>query len=116
MQRVAFQLRIRPDKIEEYEQAHRNVWPSLIEEMSALGIAEYSIFRQGVRLFLYLRTADWNRTLRMLKASRINQQWQETMAPLLEPGSGLGSDETLITMQEIFYMPGLSEQDHGKNA
>ncbi len=112
MQRIAFQLKIRPDKIEEYEQAHRHVWPSLIEEMSSLGISEYSIFRQGVQLFLYLRVADWDRTLAMLTESPVNRRWQAAMAPLLEPHSGLQPGEILTTVQEIFYMSG--SQEHAR--
>ncbi len=116
MQRVAFQLRIRPDKIEEYEEAHRHVWPSLIEEMSSLGIVEYSIFRQGVQLFLYLRVTDWETTQERLKANPVNQGWQQAMAPLLEPSSGLHPGDTLTTMQEIFYMPGSTAWTHEKDA
>ena len=31
-QRTAFVLRVRPDKIDEYVEAHRNVWPELLAE------------------------------------------------------------------------------------
>jgi L-rhamnose mutarotase len=84
--------------------------------MSSLGIAEYSIFRQGVQLFLYLRVADWDTAEERLKASPVNQRWQEAMSSLLEPSSGLHAGETLTTMQEIFYMPGSSASTQAKDA
>ena len=31
--RVAFVLRVRPDRIDEYVAAHRNVWPEMLEAL-----------------------------------------------------------------------------------
>jgi L-rhamnose mutarotase len=110
MQRIAFQLRIRPGKIEEYDEAHRDVWPELIQDLERAGASEYSIFRQDTQLFLYLRVPDWNRFVAAMNASEANHRWQKRMALLFEPGGNPMSDKALILMQEVFYMPGKSEE------
>jgi L-rhamnose mutarotase len=104
LQRIAFQLRIREGMVEEYDKAHRNVWPELMKEMREMGIREYSMFRRGRQLFLYLQTNDWEQVLLGLNASVVNRQWQNTMARLLEPAAGLQAGETFAMLQEVFYM------------
>ncbi len=106
MQRVAFQLRIRAGMIEAYEEAHRHVWPEMLEELCRFGIEEYSIFRRGQQLFLYMRVPDFPQTLARMAASEINARWQQAMAPMFEPVPDLRSDEEFAMMEEVFYLRG----------
>ncbi len=110
MQRRAFQLRIREGRIAEYDEAHRHVWPELIAELESFGVTDYSIFRRGQELFLYLRVPDFDDLLRRLAASDVNHRWQEQMAPIFEPVPSLKPGETLATMEEVFFMPGAEQQ------
>ena len=109
LQRAAFQLRIRRDKIAEYEEAHRHVWPELLRELESFGISEYSIFRRGQQLFLTMRVPDFEILQEQLAESEVNLRWQQYMAPLFEPVSDLEAGETLATMQEVFYMAGCQD-------
>lgn len=106
MQRVAFQLRVREGSTAEYDEAHRHVWPELLAELTAFGVREYSIFRRGQELFLYMHVPDFAELLRKLSASDVNRRWQETMAPLFEPVPSLRPGEPFAVMEEVFYMPG----------
>jgi L-rhamnose mutarotase len=106
MQRVAFQLRIRTDKLEEYDRVHQNVWPELLAELDSFGVREYSIFRRGQQLFLYMRVPDFESLLVRLEQSEINQRWQDAMAPLFEAVPDLQAGETFAMMKEVFYMQG----------
>lgn len=106
MQRVAFQLRIKPGKIEEYEEAHRHVWPELLRELEYFEVSDYSIFRRGQQLFLYMHVPDFDQLLQHLAASDVNQRWQREMAPLFEPVPDLASNEPFAMMQEVFFMAG----------
>ena len=108
MQRIAFQLRIRPGKAEEYDEAHRHVWPELLAELERFGVSDYSIFRRGQQLFLYMRVPDFASLTENLRRSEINQRWQAKMAPLFEPVPDLAPGETFAMMQEVFFMPGAS--------
>ena len=109
MQRRAFQLRIREGLIADYEEAHRHVWPELLQELSSFGVTDYSIFRRGQELFLYLRVPNFDDLLLKLAASDVNRRWQEKMAPLFEPVPSLEPWETLAMMEEVFFMPGSGE-------
>jgi L-rhamnose mutarotase len=109
LQRVAFLLQIKPGKIEEYEEAHRHVWPEMILELQSAGISEYSIFRRGLQLFLTMHVADFEATHRMLAESEVNQRWQRMMASLFDAVPGKDASETLAMMQEVFYMPGIPD-------
>ena len=52
-QRTAFVLSVRPEKIEEYVRAHREVWPEMLDALRGAGIRNYTIFRDGNRMFGY---------------------------------------------------------------
>ena len=106
MQRVAFQLRVKAGKEAEYDAAHRAVWPALLAEMTEFGVREYSIFRRGQELFLTMRVPDFDVLLERLAASEVNRRWQEAMAPLFEPVSGMLPGETFAMMREVFYLAG----------
>jgi L-rhamnose mutarotase len=106
VQRIAFVLQIKLGKVEEYEEAHRHVWPELIHEMELLGITEYSIFRRGLQLFLYMRVSDFEKTKQLLADSEVNQRWQEMMTPLFDSVPNRKPGEPFAMMEEVFYMSG----------
>lgn len=53
IKRMLFWGRIRPDKIEEYKESHRNVWPELEACYRANGITKVSCFLNGNDLLVY---------------------------------------------------------------
>ena len=59
MTRVAYMLRIREGMEEEYVEAHRNVWPDLIQHLQDVGFHNYSIFKRGLNLFVYVEVEDF---------------------------------------------------------
>jgi L-rhamnose mutarotase len=62
-------LRLQVDKIKRYEEDHRHVWPELIEQMESFGVTEYSIFRRGQLLFLYMHVLGKRGSLAVLAIS-----------------------------------------------
>ena len=111
MQRIAFQLRVKADKLEEYDRAHQAVWPELLAELERFGVRDYSIFRREQQLFLFLRVPNFERLLHQLAQSEVNQRWQRTMAPLFEAVPGIQPGETFAMMREVFHMPGAVTRD-----
>ena len=109
MQRVAFLLRIKPEKIQKYEEAHKRVWPELLEEMAAMGISEYSIFRRGQQLFLYMKVRNFASVAQRLAASDVNRRWQQKMSTFFEPIEDLEAGEPFAMMREVFFMAGHSD-------
>jgi L-rhamnose mutarotase len=81
--RSAFVLNVRPDKIEEYVEAHRNVWPELLAALRGAGIRNYTIFRSGNELFGYFEADDLEAAAAYMEAQEVNARWQDAMAQLL---------------------------------
>ena len=54
----AFVLRVRPEKIDEYIDAHRDVWPEMLDALRGAGIRNYTIFRSGNEVFGYFEADD----------------------------------------------------------
>ncbi len=104
MQRVAFRLWVKPERLEEYKRLHREVWPDLLEDMRAASIRNYSIFADGPELFGYLECDDWGAASEALARSDANRRWQEFMAGYLATPVDPGASEPLRLLQEVFRM------------
>jgi L-rhamnose mutarotase len=83
-QRSAFVLRVRPDKIDEYVEAHCAVWPEMLQALRDGGIRNYSIFRDRNQVFGYFEADDLDRAGEYLAAQDVCVRWQDAMAELLE--------------------------------
>ncbi len=104
MPRYAFKLRIKADKIAEYEREHTRVWPELLKKLKDVGISDYSIFRRGQDLTLVLRVDDFEKAWDALDRDPVNRRWQEFMAPLFEPVPDKKDGERFAMLQEVFYL------------
>jgi L-rhamnose mutarotase len=82
-ERTAFVLRVRPDKIEEYIRAHRDVWPEMLDALRGAGIRNYTIFRDGDQMFGYFEADDLAAAGRYLAQQEVSTRWQDAMAELL---------------------------------
>jgi L-rhamnose mutarotase len=83
-QRSAFVLRVRPEKIGEYVEAHRNVWPEMLDALRAAGIRNYTIFRAGNEVFGYFEADDLDAAAAYMERQPVSARWQDAMAELLE--------------------------------
>ena len=100
-QRTAFVLRVRPEKIDEYIRAHEDVWPEMLDALRGAGIRNYTIFRDGNRMFGYFEADDLAAAERYLAQQDVSTRWQDAMAELLEervPDAGPPS------LQEVFRL------------
>jgi L-rhamnose mutarotase len=105
LKRYAFLLRLRPGTAEAYDEAHRNVWPEMLELLRSAGISEYSIYRRDELLILTLRAQDFEATWRRLEGHPVNLRWQKAMEPFFAPMEGLRPGERFPMMEEVFYLP-----------
>ena len=100
-QRAGFVLHVRPDKIDAYVEAHRQVWPEMRAALRAAGIRNYTIFRDGTRVFGYFEADDLDAAARALAAQEVNRRWQDAMAALLDERVPDGGPAPL---EEIFRL------------
>jgi L-rhamnose mutarotase len=104
MPRYAFKLRIKADKIAEYELEHTRVWPELLSKLKEVGISDYSIFRRGQDLTLVLRVDDFDKAWDELAKDPVNLKWQEFMKPLFEDVPDKRNGERFAMLKEVFYL------------
>jgi L-rhamnose mutarotase len=91
VQRAAFRIKIRPDKVDEYVAAHAAVYPELLAAFTTVGIQNYSIFLDGSTAFGYFEAPDLAAADAAMADVEANHRWQEAMAPLIEEQiSGVG--------------------------
>ena len=100
-QRVGFVLGVKPDRVDEYVLAHREVWPEMLEALKDAGIRNYTIFRAGNEMFGYFETNDLARAETYLSAQEVNARWQDAMADLLEERV---QDHGPAPLEEIFRL------------
>ncbi|MEV6406602.1 L-rhamnose mutarotase [Streptomyces bobili] len=82
--RIALHTRVRADRIEEYEAAHRAVPEELTAAIRAAGVTSWTIWRSDRELFHLLECDDYPRLLAELEHLPVNIVWQTRMAELLD--------------------------------
>jgi L-rhamnose mutarotase len=100
-QRTGFVLRVRPDKIDEYVEAHRHVWPEMLDALRGAGIRNYTIFRAGESIFGYFEADDLEAADHFLAAQEVSTRWQDAMAELLEERVQDGGP---VPLEQIFRL------------
>src|SRR5512140_1324393 len=62
MQRVCFVLHVKKDRIAEYKERHKNLWPEMREALQQTGWHNYSLFlREDGTLIGYVETPDFQK-------------------------------------------------------
>ena len=100
-QRSAFVLRVRPERLNEYVETHRRVWPEMLDALRRAGIRNYTIFRHGNEMFGYFEADDLEAAGRYLEAQEVVSRWQDAMAELLEERV---PDEGPPALEEVFRL------------
>ncbi|HEV2252576.1 MAG TPA: L-rhamnose mutarotase [Streptosporangiaceae bacterium] len=82
--RIALHTRVRADRIDQYEAAHRAVPAELSEAIRAGGARHWTIWRSGTDLFHVIECEDYAALLAYLNELPVNAAWQARMAGLLD--------------------------------
>jgi L-rhamnose mutarotase len=82
--RIALHTRVRADRIDDYETAHRAVPAELTDAIRAGGATSWTIWRSGTDLFHVIECEDYPALLAYLGARPVNAAWQARMAELLD--------------------------------
>ena len=106
VQRVCFLLQVRRDRVAEYRERHRTVWPEMRQALQAAGWRNYSLFlREDGLLVGYLECEDFAAARAAMDATAVNQRWQTEMRDLFEDLDGQRPDERMWSLEEIFHLP-----------
>ena len=104
MERVCFQLQVKPGRIREYTERHRAIWPDMAEALKATGWNNYSLFlRPDGQLIGYFETESLEAAQAGMAATEVNGRWQREMAGFFEDLDG-APDERFTRIPEIFHL------------
>ncbi len=105
MERVCFLLQVKPDRLDEYKERHKAVWPDMLEALRETGWTNYSLFLRDDGLLVgYLETPDFQAALDGMAKREINERWQRDMAPFFEQLEGRRPDEGMLRLEQVFYL------------
>lgn len=104
MKRIGFLLKVKADKLDEYKEHHKNVWPEMLAALRETGWHNYSLFlRNDGLLFGYFETPhSLEQAQSLMAAKEVNTRWQEFMAPYFETNAR--PDEMFQEMEEVFHL------------
>jgi L-rhamnose mutarotase len=104
MQRVCFQLRVKPDRLAEYRKRHAAVWPEMLQAIADSGRHNYSLFLGDDGLLIgYYETESYEASQAALAADPRTTRWEAEMAEFFVSLDGR-PDQASTTLTEIFNL------------
>lgn len=104
MERVCFQLQVRPDRLDEYVRRHATVWPDMLRALRDTGWRNYSLFLRPDGLLIgYLETESLDAARAGMAATAVNARWQESMAEFFVD-LDRPPDEGFLQLSEVFHL------------
>ncbi len=105
MRRVCFELRVRPDRLDEYRERHRAVWPDMLRALKDAGWHNYSLFLRPDGLLIgYLETESLEQAQAAMERTEVNARWQAEMAPFFVELPGGRPDSSFVELEEVFHL------------
>ena len=106
MERVCFHLQVRPDRLEEYKERHRAVWPEMQAALRETGWHTYSLFLRSDGLLTgYLETPDFEIARAGMAKLEVNQRWQREMAPFFVRSHVTEKPDPIFQrLEEVFHL------------
>lgn len=94
-----------PQMIEQYCEAHANVWPEIIEGQRSVGIVSMEIYRLGRQLFMICDTVDdfdWNKDMSRLASMPRQAEWEAYVSSMQGCLANLPSTSKWHLMTRVF--------------
>jgi len=105
MERICFVLRVRPDKLSEYEERHRTVWPEMKRALRESGWNNYSLFLRDDGLLIgYLETENFSAAKQLMQDTEVNTRWQREMAEFFVDPGALTEGRGFHLLKEVFHL------------
>ena len=105
MRRVCFVLQIKPNRLEEYKERHRSVWPEMQAALYESGWRNYSLFLRPDGLLVgYLETDDFERARAEMAKREVNRRWQREMSGFFLQPDGVTPDRAMEPLEEVFHL------------
>ena len=104
LERVCFQLQVKPDRIQEYRERHAAVWPDMLEALKATGWHNYSLFLRDDGLLIgYVETPSIVDAQAAMARTDVNARWQAEMGDFFVD-LDVPPDEGFVRLTEVFHL------------
>lgn len=105
MQRICFVLQVKPEKLQEYKERHRSVWPEMVNALREAGWNNYSLFLRPDGLLVgYLETENFQNARAGMAKREVNARWQRDMADFFVQVDGAMPDRAMAPLEEVFHV------------
>jgi L-rhamnose mutarotase len=105
MQRVCFVLQVKPERLAEYKERHRDVWPEMRAALRETGWGNYSLFLRDDGLLVgYLETENFERARGGMAKREVNERWQREMGDFFVQADGMLPDRAMQPLEEVFHL------------
>ena len=94
-----------PEMIEKYVEAHKHVWPEVIQGQREVGIVDMQIYRHDRNLFMIMDTVDdfdFRRDMARLATLPRQAEWEAYVSKFQGCSANARSDEKWQLMDRIF--------------
>jgi L-rhamnose mutarotase len=103
--RICFALQVKPERLEEYKERHRSVWPEMLQALRETGWSNYSLFLRDDGLLVgYLETQSFERARAGMAEREVNERWQREMSGFFVQPAGLLPDRAMQSLEEVFHL------------
>ena len=105
MERVCFQLQVKPDRIDEYVRRHAAVGPDMLRAIEDSGRRNYSLFLRPDGLLIgYYETDSDEESARRLREDPRTAAWEADMADFFVTLEGARADQGAEQLREVFNL------------
>ena len=92
-----------PNRLDEYREVHRAVWPELLHALRDAGWRNYSLFLRDDGLLIgYAEADDLARAQQQVAQTEVNGRWQQAMGELFVTEGA--PDEAWEIVPEVFNL------------
>jgi L-rhamnose mutarotase len=103
--RVCFQLRVRPEMIDEYVARHTAVWPKMLRAIERAGRRNYSLFLgEDGMLIGYYEVDDDAASARTLAVDPDTAEWESETSCFFVQLDGRRADQGAPRLTEVFHL------------
>ncbi|WP_199765268.1 L-rhamnose mutarotase [Nesterenkonia massiliensis] len=105
VRRVCFQLQVKPERLAEYTEHHRAVWPEMLRALKRSGWHNYSLFlREDGLLIGYVEVESLEAAQAAMDAEEVNARWQAQMSEFFVDLDGARPDTGFLELTEVFHL------------
>ena len=107
MQRMGMVIGLNADRVAEYKRLHADVWPGILDMISACNITNYSIYLREPENLLFgyweYTGEDFEADAAKMAADPRTQEWWDVCMPCQAPLETRKEGEWWAMMEEVFH-------------